>query len=244
MYSGLCVSNPDKTDELDFFEITAPATDIAGGIVEVQLSNVQNGGLAEIIVTASADNTVIFDSYQMDPGASTAGWLSVSPGAKYRIQVNRFAGAGDRFAYDLFAKYTPVTDTYEPNNKKEDAKPIALNTQIEASLAASSANGDLAVGDDADWFKVTLAAGTATIKMTNVASDYLCDVQLFDAAGEAVNEKYEMTPGADCVLNAAELAGGAYTINVHHFAGLPRRGDANTPVAAFMTQSYKLEVQQ
>ena len=210
----------------------------------MQLSNVKNGGIAEIIVTSVADNGVIFDSYTTDAGASVSGWLSVTPGAKYRVQVSRFAGAGDRFAYDLFAKYTAIKDTFEPNNKKEEAKTIDLNKPIEATAAAHSAKTDLDVGDDQDWFKVTLGAGAATIKMTNVASDYLCDVQLLDAAGQAVDEKYQVTPGADCVLDAKDLKGGSYFLKLHTFGGLPIRGEAHKPVAAFVIQSYKPEVQQ
>jgi hypothetical protein len=243
-YTGLCVSNPDHTDELDFFEFTAPSSDLAGGVVEVQLTNVKNGGLAEIIVTAVANNGVVFDSYQTDPGANTSGWLSVAPGAKYRIQVNRFGGAGDRFAYDLLAKYTAITDTFEPNNKKEDAKVIALNTPIVATAAAHSANAELSAGDDQDWFKVSLGAGIAKIKMTNVAADYMCDVELLNDAGESVGEKYQVDRGADCVLDAQDLKAGSYFVKLHAFSGLPIRGDANKPVAAFMLQSYTLEVQQ
>ncbi|HSO33076.1 MAG TPA: hypothetical protein VLT33_11170 [Labilithrix sp.] len=243
-YSNLCVSNPDHADELDFFELTAPASDLAGGYVEVKLSNVQNAGLGEIIVTSSLDNGVIFDSYTTDPGANVSGWLTVAPGAKYRIQVNRFGGAGARFSYDLSTKYTATTDTYEPNNKKEDAKSIALNTVIDASAAASSAKAELAVGDDQDWFKVTLAAGTATIKMTNNGSDFLCDVELIDATGTGVDERYQTSPGADCIIDAKELVGGSYFVKVHSFAGLPIRGAGDKPVASFVTQNYKLEVQQ
>ena len=100
------------------------------------------------------------------------------------------------------------------------------------------------VGDDQDWFKITLGTGVATIKMTNVASDYLCDVQLLDEAGQAVGEKYQVTPGADCVLDVKDLAGGSYYLNLHAFGGLGIRAAAHQPVAAFMLQSYKLEVQQ
>jgi hypothetical protein len=243
-YTSLCVSNPDKSDELDFFEITAPAADVAGGVVEVQVTNVKNDGHPEIIVTSVVDNGVIFDAYTVDRGANVSGWLTVTPGAKYRIQVNRFGGAGDRFAYDIVAKYTPIKDTYESNNKKEDAKAIEVNKPIEGSAAGHSAKADLEEGDADDWFKVTLGAGAATLKMTNVAADNLCDLQLFDANGVKVDEKYQVTPGADCIMAATELTGGSYFVKLNTFSGPPSRGEANKPVPAFLTQSYVLEVQQ
>jgi hypothetical protein len=80
--------------------------------------------------------------------------------------------------------------------------------------------------------------------MTNVASDYLCDIELFDSGGVKVGEKYQVTPGAECVLEANELVGGAYHVQIHYFGGRPIRGEGNKPVAAFELQSYKLEVQQ
>lgn len=243
-YSKLCVSNPDHADELDFFEITAPTTDLAGGYVEIKIANVGNAGLADIIVTSSSDNDVVFESYTTDQGANVAGWLTVTPGAKYRIQVNRFGGAGDRFTYDLSTKYTAIVDTYEPNNKKEDAKTIALNTPIMASAAAHSARAGLVAGDEQDWFKTTLAAGVATIKVSNVAPDYLCDVEILDATGSKVNEAYQTTKGADCILDLKDLVGGVYYLELHSFAGLPIRGAGGEPVASFVTQQYKLEVVQ
>ncbi len=243
-YASLCVSNPDKTDELDFFEITAPTTDLAGGYVEIKIANVKNGGLAEMIVTSSSDNGGIYDTYTTDEGASISGWLTVTPGAKYRIQVNRFAGAGTRFTYDLTTKYTAIVDTYEPNNKKEDAKAITVNTPIMASAAAHSAAANLQIGDDQDWYKVTLAAGVATIKVSNNAPDYLCDVELLDATGTKIGEAYQTTDGADCILAAQDLVGGQYFLELHQFAGLPIRSAGGKPVAGFVSQQYKLEVVQ
>lgn len=243
-YAKLCVSNPDRSDELDFYEITAPLTDLAGGYAELKISNVQNGGLADMIVTSSSDNDVVFENYSTDQGANVSGWLTLTPGAKYRIQVNRFGGAGDRFTYDLSTKYTAIKDAYEPNDKKEDAKPIALNTAIMASAAAHSARAELQAGDDQDWFKLTLAAGTATIKVSSVASDYKCDAELFDATGSKVGERYQTTPGADCILPVTDLVGGQYFLQLHNFSGLPIRGAGGKPVAAFVAQQYKLEVTQ
>lgn len=243
-YKGLCVSSPEGPDELDFFVFTAPATDAAGGLVELTVSNVKDKGLAEIIVTSVEDNGVIFDSYTTDEGANVTGWLSVSPGAKYRIQVNRFGGKGDRFAYDLAAKYTAIADTFEPNDTKEQAKSIELKKPISASASLSSAKTDVTEADDSDFYKVTLGAGSASIKMTKVPADYACDVELIDAAGEGVAEKYQVDKGADCVIDAVDLVGGSYFVKVHTFGGVSVRGGPGSEVPAYMRQQYSLEVVQ
>jgi hypothetical protein len=241
-YAG-CVSSPDGQDLLDFYEFTAPS-DAAGGYVEVTVSNVGATGLAELIVTSSADNDLIFDAYTTDSGASVKGWLTVAPGAKYRARVSRFAGAGPRFSYSLEAKYTKIQDAFEPNNDKASAKPLTLGTAIQASAAAVSANTALATGDDQDWYKVTLAAGTATVKLENSPADYLCDVELIDDAGTGVAEKYTTDKGANCQVDAMSLTGGTYYVKVHSFGGLPIRGAANTAPAAFVTGQYTLTVSQ
>ncbi len=243
-YKGLCVSNPTGPDELDFFVFTAPASDNAGGFVEVTVSNVQNQGIAEIIVTSVEDNGVIFDSYTTDAGANVTGWLTVTPGAKYRIQVNRFGGKGDRFAYDLVAKYTAIVDTFEPNDTKEQAKAIEVKKPISASAAVSSAKTDATEDDDADFYKVTLGAGAASVKMTQVPADYMCDVELIDAAGERVGEKYQTDKGADCVLDVVDLAGGSYFVKVHTFGGVSDRGGPGAEVPAYVRQQYSLDVVQ
>lgn len=241
-YAG-CVSANDGTDLLDFYELTAPM-DAAGGYVEVTVSGVGTQGLAELIVTSSTDNDVLFDAYTTVNGASVKGWLTVAPGAKYRVRVSRFAGAGPRFAYSLDAKYTKISDTFEPNNGKADAKPISLNMPIQASAAAVSPSTALAGADAEDWFKVTLAAGNATVKLSNSPSDHLCDVELIDDSGQRVGENYTTTNGANCQIDATALVGGTYYVNAHTFAGVPVRAAPNAAPPALITAQYTLVVMQ
>jgi len=42
----------------------------------------------------------------------------------------------------------------------------------------------------------------------------------------SVGEKYQTTPGADCILPVTDLVGGQYFLELHQFSGLPiaRRG--------------------
>lgn len=241
-YPG-CVSTPEGTDLLDFYEITAPM-DAAGGYVEVSVSGVGAQGLAEVVVTSSTDNDVLFDAYTTDMGATVKGWLTVAPGAKYRLRVSRFAGAGPRFAYSLDTKYTKLSDTFEPNNTKADAKPISLNMPIQASAAAVSPNAALAGPEAEDWYKVTLAAGNATVKLQSSPADHLCDVELLDDGGQRVAENYTTTKGANCQIDAMGLVGGTYYVNAHSFGGLPARAGGNVAPPPSITAQYTLVVQQ
>ena len=98
--------------------------------------------------------------------------------------------------------------------------------------------------DEADFYKVTLAAGAATIKMSTVPADFMCDVELLDSAGESVAEKYQTDKGADCTINATDLVGGSYFVKVHEFGGVQARGATGSEVQAYVRQAYKLDVTQ
>ena len=237
-----CVSGPDMSDNSDFYVFTAPATDLAGGYVQLQMEGVAASGLAEMIVT-DAEGGVIFDSSTTTAGESVYGWLTVAPGAKYTIEVTRTGGAGDRFAYNINAKYTAIVDTFEPNNTTADAKPIVVGTPITASAAAPSAKAQLQPGEDSDFYKVTLAGGDATVTMSNVPADYLCEVIVLDSAGASVNENDSTTPGATCTLALTGLAAGSYFVQVAPFSGTVR-ADKVKDVPASVTGSYTLNVTQ
>ena len=244
-YAGLCVSHPDTTDDLlDFFEITAPATDLAGGYVELSLANVSPTGLGDFIVTSEADNQVLVENYTTDPGGSVKAWFTVAPGAKYRIQVGRFGGQGERFSYDLLAKYTATVDAFEPNDTKETAKPITVGTPITASAVAHTANAMLSDDDQNDYYSVTLAAGDAQVKMTNVPDSYLCEVRLYQPSGDIVDQgdNYQTTKGADCTVNVTAIPAGNYLVRVTPFSGIVNAGK-DTP-ETFVTGHYTLAVTQ
>ncbi len=77
---------------------------------------------------------------------------------------------------------TTCTDTYEPNNAKNNAKAIAVNTDITAFIASST---------DKDFFSFTTVGGATnfTISLTSLPKNYT--LKLFNAAGKqlAVSNK-------------------------------------------------------
>jgi hypothetical protein len=242
-YTRLCLSNVDgTTDPSDFYVMTAP-TDAAGGYVTFTISNVGTTGTVEALATAVADGAQMVDVTGSNDGATVTGWFTVSPGAQYRLELRRYPGAGETFAYDLQLAYTTVSDAYEPNNTRADAKAIALNTPVQASGVAFSANGALATADGDDWYRLTLAAGAATVKLTNAPADYTCDIQLFDSTNSAVaNEVSATGPGANCEIDAMNVAAGVYTLDVRSYLTIDRAGSGAPPPS--ITADYTLAVTQ
>ncbi len=243
IYAGNCVDGPG--DPMDFYEFTAPAADVAGGYVQVQVRNV-GGQSAEYEAWAASDNEKVQDHYSTTDGANLDGWFTVAPGGKYRVAVHMFAGTSPEFTYDVQFKYTALNDAFEPNNSRATAKPLTLGTAIMAS-AAVPALGGLAPTDAEkdDWYSVTLAAGTTTVLVSNVPSDTTCDVTAFDPSGAMVDEKYSTTDGANCKLDLVDLTmAGTYTFNMQRFAGAPPREGDGATVPAFVSGQYTLLVTQ
>ncbi len=230
-----------SADDKDFYEFTAP-TSTAGGLVRISLTNVSTAAAPEMTIYAASDNGEIASKYETDPGKSLSMWLTVASGAKYRVALNPFASSSN-ISYDLALSYTGLADAYEPNNRKEDAKPLTLGTAIQASAAAVSAASTFTDADAEDWFKATVAAGTATVLMSNVPADYGCDVEVFDAAGTGIAEKYSTSAGANCQVDLVSLTAGDIYLKVHEFAGKPLQGGDGAPPAS-ITGQYTLKVSQ
>ncbi len=242
-YPGICVSGVGGAvaDAVDFYELTAPA-DAAGGIVEVQITNVSAIGLVDLGVFASSDNGSISAGYETTEGASHYAWFTVSPGAKYRLVIQRFAGDQPQYTYDLTTKYTAIADAFEPNQTKETAKALTLNTPIQASAAVHSAEAEIVATDDADYYKFTITGTTATVTLSNAPADYLCDLEMYDSAGADKGSNYSTTEGGNCEIAATELTPGTFYVNVHKFSGTPIRGGQDKDVPPTTKNQYTLVV--
>ncbi len=241
-YTGLCLSNADgTTDQSDFYVMTAPS-DVPGGYVTFTVSNVGTTGTIEVLATAVADGVQMVEVVGKSAGANVTGWFTVSPGAQYRLELKRYPASGMTFDYDLLLAYTKASDAYEPNNTRADAKTIALTTPIQASAMAVSANGTLATDDDSDWYKVTLAAGSVAVKLTNSPANYQCNLRLFDSSNAAVVNAVFGGPGADCELDATNITAGDYTLDVNSYLPIDRAGGDAPPPS--ITADYTLAVTQ
>jgi hypothetical protein len=232
--------------DLDFYSFTTPATDLAGGYVLLSFTEVGAMGNIDVTLFSATDNSSVDEIYKTDDGASLFAYLAVAPGVTYRVQVNQFAGGRAPYRYTMKMAYVPIADAYEPNDTKETAKPIALGTPIMASLSAGYILDPYKGEAFADWYSVPLTVGPATIKLANVPTDILGDIQLFDPNGESVDEMYTTTAGANVMLTADVKTAGTHKLVVQPFAGGPKAaGEAVAMVPPdHFTRLYTLTVSQ
>ncbi len=227
-----------STMDVDFFEFTTPEEPVQGGQLLVRTTNVGMDGNYYLTVYSGTDNAKIREYYGAQ-GANGAIWFPAAPGQLFRASVTPYSVIPPEYTFS--AEYIPYEDAYEPNDSREDAVPIELDTPIEAYLFkgySSSAAPD----NDNDWYEVTLAAGsvTATLDQPESVASYII---LVDSTGNTVAQQYGAA-GTDITLERNNLAGPAkYYFNVQHYTGANVNGSGTTP-PEFDQQKYVFEVTQ
>ena len=156
--------------DVDFYQFTAPETDLAGGYYAIGLDDVGDG-YVDLKIYAASDNGEIDHEYSTSSGSSVHAYLAAAPGQQYRIAVASFSSSGGAFKYTLTAAYTKIADAFEPNDTREIAKPITLGTPITAALFSGYQSSALKMDEYKDFYNVTLAAGTVTAKVSNTPTD-------------------------------------------------------------------------
>jgi hypothetical protein len=227
--------------EIDFLSFTTPA-DVTGGFVLLDFNNVGAGNLLVKVQTAS-DNAEIATKYVTTPGQSVKLWFAAAPGTAYRVAVADFAGFTAEYKYDLKLTYTKVNDTFEPNDKREDAKPLTLGTPVDAYIFAGFKSATIPQSDYDDWYSVTLAAGAVTMKVENVPADVTPEVELYDPSNATVDGRtYSITPGASVTKSSTAATGGTYKVRVNYFS--PEPATSGSDVLEHLTKPYKLTITQ
>jgi hypothetical protein len=212
-YLGVCLEKSNQGDNTDFYAFTSPATDKAGGYVTVSLSNVQT---TDTVIRAydAVTNEVMPGDFHAASGESLKVWFAVRPGRKYNILVQHYVKNIDGI-YDMAIGYNKVDDANEANNTREEATPITLGTDIEATFLKTQGVG--AENEQVDWYKVDVSGVPAAVlaNVKNVPSDADTQIKIFDSAFVEVGIGYA-GKGANVTANAtkADLKSGTYYFQV------------------------------
>jgi hypothetical protein len=237
-----CLGTPE---DVDFYELTAPAADLAGGYYTAAVSDVGDGRVEVKVYTASDNANLLDNAYTTERGASLSFFWAAAPGQKYRISVARFQVADAPFKYTFKADYTKVSDAFEPNDTRDQARPIALGTPVSAALFAGHKGQEVAATAFEDWYQATLASGKLTVKLENVPTDVRAEVRLVDPAGQPLDPRAQsLDAGAGLTLTRDALPAGTYKVVVAIYAVAPLTAGRGMTVPDSYTRSYKLTVTQ
>jgi hypothetical protein len=232
--------------DVDFYEVTAPAGDAAGGYYQASITNVGMGNVDAKVFSATDNSLILQFTYTVDQGASLYFYWAAAPGQKYRVAVTNFAGWNNPYKYTFKATYQKVADAFEPNDMREAAKPLTLGTAVMPYFFTGFRRGDIKPEEYQDWFSVMLDAGMVTVKVDNVPTDVRPQIKLLDPTGAEVDlpTRYNVTPGGSLNTSAKVDMAGKYLLVVDIFSVEPDASAKEMMVPDSFTRPYTLTVSQ
>lgn len=230
-----------SSTEQDWFEVTTP-DDLAGGSMKISLTNVGAGGV-DVKIFAAADNGQITEQYADNPGGNVTVWFGAAKGQKYRVVVSDFAGFSTEYKYTLQADYSKINDTFEPNDTQATAKPVTLNTPVNAFMFTGYKGASIDETEYQDWYSVALTGTSLTISAESIPTDLTIWVELFDSGGTSIQYELGANDGASKTLVNTGLTPGNYAVLLKAFSPNPNMGVAKGATAPDQfTRSYRLSV--
>jgi hypothetical protein len=230
-----------ETDE-DWFQL-APGT--AVGFYKVTLSAV-GAGTVEATVYAASDNGVVGTSEGTAVGQNVTLLFSAKANQGFRVRVKGTAENAELpgFKYTIGATFTAAQDGFEPNDTRDTATALTLNTPVNASFLAGFAGGAPlpdAAGDD--WYRVTLVAGQRlNVALENVATNVTPTVTVYAPDQSEYASESRPTAGQSVLWTSMDRLTAA---GVYHLKISPQALDeAGGTQPDHFTRLYKLTVRQ
>jgi hypothetical protein len=240
---GTQVMAMSMTGDSDYFAITAPASDAAGGYFVLSTTNV-GAGVVHVEVFSAADNNRIGFSDGAGAGGSSLFYWAAHPGQTYHA---RASGSGSpAFEYTFAVSYTKIADPFEPNDTRDTPAPITTGQSIHAYFFSGFVSS--APVTDQDWYSINLTAGSAMLSLTNVATNERLEVDLYNAADELMKIGVSANLGSGVIQPFTVPTTGTYRIVVVPFSFTPgtQQGAVSTvtDVIDSFTRPYTLLVTQ
>ncbi len=157
----------------------------------------------------------------------------LTSGTTYEYQVQAVcAFTGSYSGLSTFTTPTVCTDVYESNNTAKLAKPISVNTAINAMISTST---------DVDYFKFSNSKTKKNIQiiLSNLPGDY--DVALYKSDGKTLLRKSENTGTASETITYNNAAAATYIIKVYGKSGAYSATSCYTLTASISGTIFRFE---
>jgi hypothetical protein len=228
-------------DDEDHFTFRAPPVPASGGYVKLQFSDVDPDLRLDVFGYVASNNFGFERIYAANDGAAMTFYWAVDPNADYRFLVQPFLSSPPGAVYALEATWNPIVDPFEPNQNRETAAPLEVNTTIEAYFNTGAASQTPAT----DWYSLELQSGAVRFDLADPPSDIRPDLRLFDSKGAEIFREYASNRGAEITVDRTIEEPGTYYLSVALFTGVSAyQGGTNTTVPAHFVQPYGLTVTQ
>jgi hypothetical protein len=227
-------------DDEDHFAFRAPPVPASGGYVKLDFSNVDPDLWLRVFGYVASNNLELQKVIAANDGAHLTVYWAVDPNTDYRFSVQPYVGHPQGAIYAFEATWNPIVDPFEPNQDRETAAPIAVDTPVEGYFNAEARSGSVA-----DWYSVELQSGPVRFDLTDPPSNVSSELSLFDSKGVRMLNEFTLTDGAELSVDRTLKEAGTYYVRVQPFS-VPEgyRGGTDTTVPAHFVQPYTLTVSQ
>jgi len=225
----------------DFYQVTVPA-DAAGGTLKIAITEV-GAFRADAALYSSSDFAELESSTGGTNAQSVFFYVATTPGASYQLEMAAWSPSSSMPAsrYTVRATYTALPDPTEPNDTRFDAKTITVGTPVQGYLFAGYASAE--EGSFDDYYKVTLAGGSATVNLDIVPANLAAQIWLYDPNGVMLKTASTSTPGGGLTVTNAVTAGDHY-VRVGLWSGVNTQVGATMAVPDNFTRPYRFTVTQ
>jgi hypothetical protein len=177
------------------------------------------------------------------PGAALTFWWTTAPAQTTRIALRDDAGSA--IQYDLTPTYTPVADTFEPNDAMDTATPMPADGQMSAFLFAGHHDGTSDPSAFDDYYRFTAQPGALTIHLDDVPADLAARLFLFRADGSEVARVSNGMRGVALALTPPAMTDTAdLIVRVSLWDETPPAAGAGPDLPPSFTHPYRLSVSQ
>lgn len=232
--SGATICVLDSSDH-DWFYVDTP-DDHRAHVIQLDFTETA-GSWVNASVIASADGSSLGDVHPSQRGLKLSAFVTVGPATHTLFDFHGFVANTDTTRIDV--SMLTEMDEHEPNNDRESASAIQVGSEVTAQLInpyVSETNQQIQ-----DWYRLDLAAGKHTVKVTAVPSDLYPTFAVVDSAGAVLSSNaHGANRGATFSFTFTAEAAGAYFLRVENFvdqavlyAGVR---------AASYTEPYKFQV--
>ncbi len=234
------------TTDVDFYETTVPADHLAGGYYQASITDVGEGAMRAVVYTKS-DNNIVHQVTSTTNGASLFFYWAAAPGQTYRIEVGKGGNFAAAYNYTLKIQYTRVDDAFEPNDDRDNAKPITLGTPITAYCFTGFKTYQINPDDYQDWFEVVLAAGMTTVTINNPTTNWRPQFDMIDSLANPLTPARVIgsTAGASISHMFMVTNPGKYRASIQGYGGsIGREHDNGMTVPDNFKKPYILTISQ
>jgi hypothetical protein len=231
-----------SASDVRYFEIAATG-DTTGGYVQGTVDS-------SVGISIYAGDAAEIAHVDPDPtGAPTTFFLAIAPGEDYQLGFAHQGPFTKAYTLTVTTTYTPVPDSFEPNDTVATAAPIVGNgTPVTAYLFGGRLGGDATASptdDYADYYRFSAAAGTVTLRIDGVPADVAPRLTLYTTDGSELARVANGVKGGAIQLTSPTLAAPAeLVIRVSPWSTAPPTMGAGAALPAHFTQPYMLTMSQ